>query len=219
MKLSHNHYGDFTMGQMLDERMIQDLAPVAPLLDRLIESANTETTPKLVAQAFPGLRRPSHLRRVGGMARWAEVADGLVAADHAGELPAGYSLGTDEADHNRGQYAFRYPGGVFTLRRSPHDDEQHEGVFLQQQFQEIVDLLDEQGAPDADDAVRVWIKIRPEGNTTFTARDRYGHETTVTLHEILAAASTPPAIHPVTDVLPRTLVRSNRQQDTGSASS
>lgn len=206
------------MGSTLEERMLDQLSPLAPLLARLIEGANGETTPNLVAQAFPGLRRPAHLRRVGGVARWAEVADGLVETAGAGELPDGYLLMTTEADHNRGRYAFSYPGGVFTLRNAPHDDEKHEGAYLQEQFEEIVEMLDQQGAPGAHETVRVWIRVRPTAHTTFTARDRHGHETTVTLQDLLNHGATPLVAMPAAPVAPRTTVRSTRQQDSGSAS-
>lgn len=150
-------------GERLDHRLISQLAPLAPLLDRLIDAATTEATEQRAADAFPGLRRPAHLRRLSGLARWGEVADGLVASSAAGALPDGFSVVTSEAQHNRGQYIVRFPGGVLTFRRSPHDDAKEEGVFLQQQFDEIVELLDEQGAPSATELVRVWVSIEAGG--------------------------------------------------------
>ena len=70
-------------------------------------------------------------------------------------------MATTEAQHNAGRYAFTFPGGVFTVRREPHDDEKDEGLFMQESFKEVTDLLDQQGAPDAKDGMRVWIKIAP----------------------------------------------------------
>jgi hypothetical protein len=203
----------------LADRMIEQLSPLGPLLERLIDHAMAETEMPKAAKAFPALRRDAHLRRVVGLVRWAEVADGLVAAEVAGELPNGYSVVTTEADHNRGQYSFRFPGGLFTLRRHPHDDAQNEGMFLQQQFAEIVRMMDTQGAPGADETVRVWIKLRPEGDTTFTARDRYGHETHVTLADLLAAnVAMPSTVRLVGPAPSRTAVRSNRASDSDSLS-
>ncbi len=203
--------------QTLEDRLIEQFAPLAPLLERLVDSAVAETDVTVAAKAFPTLHRVAHMRRVAGMARWAIIADGLVAAELVGELPDGYSVRSTDSDHNRGQYTFRFPGGLFTLRRAPHDDEKPEGVVMQQQFEQIVRLMDEQGAPGAEEAVRVWIRPRPDGKTTFTARDRHRHETSVTLADLLSAITPPAGAHPGAPVTPRTVVRSKVTQDTDTA--
>lgn len=65
----------------LEDRLIEQLAPIGQLLAELIDAAHSECTVQHVATAFPELRRHAHLSRLSGIAAWAHLADGLVEAD------------------------------------------------------------------------------------------------------------------------------------------
>lgn len=194
----------------LQDRLIEQMAPIGPLLSELVDEALANSTIQHVSAAFPLLRRLAHLSRLSGTAGWALVADGLVDVAGRDQLPEGFGVLTTDAEHNAGRYSFRFPGGVFTFRRLPHDDEKEEGLFLQQSFKELIDLLDAQGAPEADEVVRVWIQVAPGGRTRLTARDRHNHEVVVTLADLVSAWALPTASHPSSGAAPRTRVRSTR---------
>ena len=72
--------------------------------------------------------------------------------------------------------------------------------------------MDEQGSPSAETAVRVWIRIAPEGKTKLIARDRHNHKILITLSDLLAI-STP---HPASDTR-KTQVRSTLKPEQDSA--
>jgi len=185
------------------------------VLNTLIDAAYDEATAQHTANAFPHLRRPSHLKRVSGTIRWALVAHGFVSASEDGRLPAGFSVQSTEPQHNAGRYAFAFPGGVFSVRREPHVDDHEEGRFLQSSFEQVTKLMDAQGSPSAQTAVRVWISIAPEGKTKLTARDCRGHETVITLAELLEATTAPLTAHAAPQPI-RTQVRSIRTRENAS---
>jgi len=193
---------------ILEDRLIEQLAPIGELLAELIDAAHSECTVQHVATAFPELRRPAHLSRLSGIAAWAHLADGLVEADRQERFPAGFSVATTDAQHNAGRYVFRFPGGVFTVRRAPHDDEKDEGLFMQESFKEVTELLDKLGATDEKEGVRVWIKMAPGGATTLTAQDRHGYQVKISLTNLLDAGLAPATPHPASSVA-KTQVRSS----------
>ena len=183
------------MSLTLRDRLIEQLAPIGPLLDELVVAAYANGGPRPTTAAYPGLRRAAHLKRVSGIVVWAHVADGLVDAASDGRFPDGFAVLTTDKQHNSGRYLFRFPGGVLTIRRTPHDDEKSEGQFMQETFREMIEELDKAALPDENDASRVWIRIAPTGATTFVAQDRHGHQVKVPLADLLqnAAATVQPA--------------------------
>jgi hypothetical protein len=102
--------------------------PIMPLLNDVIDEARAATAYEVTCAAHPEVTRAAHLRRFAGSKRWVMVADGLVA--RAAEMPAGFHVHSTEEDHNAGKYVFGFPGGVFTIRRDPHQAE-NEGQYLQ----------------------------------------------------------------------------------------
>lgn len=200
----------------VEDRLIEQMAPIGELLQELIETAQAKSTVQHAAASYPQLRRDAHLSRVSGIVCWALVADGLVQAAEQGRFTTGFSVATTDAQHNAGRYAFTFPGGVFTVRREPHDDEKDEGLFMQESFKEVTDLLDQQGAPDAKDAMRVWIKIAPAGGTKLTALDRHDHRVKVYLTDLLTASAPPSTPYPGSTTQ-RTQVRSSRKPEQDSA--
>jgi hypothetical protein len=200
----------------LEDRLIEQLAPLGPLLTELVDAAHADSNVQHAATSYPKLRRDAHLNRVSGTVCWALVVDGLVDAFKQGRFPNGFSVNTTEPQHNAGRYAFAFPGGVFAVRREPHDDSKEQGRFLQQSFKQVTKLMDEQGAPGAETAVRVWIRIAPEGKTKLTARDRHDHKTVITLADLLEASAPPATPHPASDTH-RTRVRSTLKPEQDSA--
>jgi hypothetical protein len=108
--------------------------PLMPLLNDVIRAARAATAWEVTAAAHPEVTRPAHLRRFSGAKRWVMVADGLVA--RATELPDGFCVHSTEEDHNAGKYVFGLPGGVFTIRREPHQAE-NEGQYLQLSLERV----------------------------------------------------------------------------------
>ena len=102
--------------------------PVMPLLNDVISRARAATAYDVTCEAHPEVSRAAHLRRFAGSKRWVMVADELVR--RAAELPDGFHVQSTEEDHNAGKYVFSFPGGVFTVRREPHQAE-NEGQYLQ----------------------------------------------------------------------------------------
>ena len=200
----------------LEERLIEEMAPICQLLKELIDAAQAGSTLQHTANSYPQLRRDAHLSRVSGTVCWALVVDGLVDAAEHGQLPIGFSVATTYPQHNAGRYAFAFPGGVFAVRREPHDDEKEQGLFLKESFKQVKELMDKQGAPAAEAAMRVWIRIEPEGRTRLVARDRHNHKIVIYLTDLLTAVAPPSSPHPGFSVR-RTQVRAIRQPDQDSA--
>jgi hypothetical protein len=117
------------------EAIIAVFKPVVPLLDEVIADAQSKSTPELMRTALPTVRRESHVRRLVGTVRWMIMADGLVAC--AERMPPGFGVLSTEAQHNGGQYVFLCPGGVFTVKKQPHDG--NEGVYLQEQLNLVLE--------------------------------------------------------------------------------
>ena len=200
----------------LENRLIEQLAPIGPLLTELVDAVHADSTVRHAATSYPNLRRDAHLSRVSGTVCWALVVDGLVDAAKQGRFPDGFSVSTTEPQHNAGRYAFAFPGGVFAVRREPHDDSKEQGRFLQQSFKQVTKLMDEQGSPSAETAVRVWIRIAPEGKTKLTARDRHNHKIVITLSDLLAISTPQATRHPASDTR-KTQVRSTLKPEQDSA--
>jgi hypothetical protein len=178
----------------LQERLIEQLTPIAELMDEIIDTAYDTCSLRSIGDTWPRLRRDAHRARIRGIVVWAQVVDGLVDAAADGRFPEGFAVLTSDKQHNSGRYLFRFPGGVLTIRRAPHDDGKDEGQFMQETFREMIEELDKAALPDDSDAARVWIRIAPQGDTAFLAQDRYGHQVTVPLADLLqhAAATVQP---------------------------
>jgi hypothetical protein len=178
----------------LHQRLTAQLTPISGLMDEIIDTAHDQCSIKSIGKTWPGLRRDAHRARICGIVVWAHVADGLVEAAAEDRFPDGFAVLTTDKQHNSGRYLFRFPGGVLTIRRTPHDDEKSEGQFMQETFREMIEELDKAALPDKTDAARVWIRIAPKGATTFVAQDRHGHQVKVPLADLLqnAAASVQP---------------------------
>lgn len=110
------------------DQIIEAFRPLATLLRDVITDARDLCDLDVAATAYPGLRRPSCLRRLSGYARWMHIAEGIV--ERRDELPAGFAVESTDEQHNGGRYRFRFPGGVFTVKRTPHRGPD-EGRYLQ----------------------------------------------------------------------------------------
>ena len=142
------------------EEVIAQFRPVAALLREVVAEARAAATIELVQAAHPALRRPAHQRRIGGCLRWMLVAEGLVARRTT--LPAGFAVQSTEEQHNGGQYVFRFPGGVFTIRHQPHQGPD-QGMYLQ----ESLDLMAEADLADhidGDADLKVFLDVPTAGD-------------------------------------------------------
>lgn len=195
----------------LAERLTAQLTPIAELMDDLIASAYEEYSMKALGEKLPDVEREAHRARVSGLLVWQHVADGLVAAAAADGFPEDFFVLTSDKQHNSGRYLFRFPGGLLTIRRTPHDDAKEEGQFMQESFVEMTDELDKAALPDEREAARVWLMVAPAGASTFAAEDRHGHQVKVPLADLLnavTATAAGPTTRPGT-----TQVRSRLQAD------
>jgi len=199
----------------LQERLTAQLTPIAELMDEVIETAYDECSVKSVGETWPRLRRDAHRARICGIVVWAHVADGLVDAAAHGRFPDEFVVLTTDRQHNSGRYLFRFPGGVLTIRRTPHDDDKSEGQFMQETFREMIEELDKAALPNETDASRVWIRIAHTGATTFVAQDRHGHQVKVPLADLLQNATAIVQSAPA-GPLPATRVRSRLTSDQNS---
>lgn len=94
----------------------ESLAAVVPLLQPLIDHARAQTTLEKIRAQNPEISREAHLHRIRGNKRWMMLADSIVGLN----LPEGFAVTTSEAQHNQGQYALSFPGGIWTIKRQPH---------------------------------------------------------------------------------------------------
>ena len=152
----------------LAERLTVQLAP-PPDLERghrrRLRRVLGQGVDRRVAQRW----RHAHRARVSGLLVWQHVADALVAAAAIGRLPEGWAVLTSDKQHNSGRYLVRFPGGLLTIRRAPHD-EKGEGQFMQESFTEMTEELDKLAVPDEQEAARVWLKIAPNGGSLSPPR-------------------------------------------------
>jgi len=95
------------------------------------------------------------------------LADGLVRRESS--YPEGFSLESTEADHNQGKYAFRFPMGICTVKREPHNEEEGQGKYIQEAIAGVLEQA--QLSPDIDvfAGVKAYISVPPEGAVRFIA--------------------------------------------------
>jgi hypothetical protein len=117
--------------------VIAAFEPLYGVLQTIIADARQKTTLERFANLHPEIEREASLKRLAGQARWMLIAEGLAA-----RIPSieGFSVRTSDAQHNSGQYVFAFPGGIFTVRREPHDDtDPDDGRYIQQVLTEILE--------------------------------------------------------------------------------
>jgi hypothetical protein len=138
-----------------NDEIVDQFQPVGDLLWEVIDDARELTSVEIAAAAYPRLRRSAHLRRISGSTRWMHVAEGIV--ERRGDLPDGFSVESTEEQHNQGIYIFRFPGGVFTVKRTPHKGPD-EGAYLQEQIEGFEEVALEAGI-DADADLIVFLSV------------------------------------------------------------
>jgi hypothetical protein len=176
-------------------------SPVASFLMQAAEDAQRIASFQAVAAANPLVHRDSHIRRIAGALRWMLTAEALVGSSSA--MPDGFGVVSTDADHNGGRYAFRWPGGVFTIKRTPHEDD--EGLYLQERLDLVAAGLKEASGHDPTD-VTVYLSVPPNRcPKLIVAHSSLTEPFTIVLDELLED-------EPITlpDVRPRTQVSSTR---------
>lgn len=185
-------------------------APIVPVIEEAVEDARVASSSKAIADANPEVKRVAHRRRLAGQKRWMVLADGMV--ERAPRFPKGFVLESTDLDHNQGKYAFRFPLGVCTIKREPHEEEK--GKYLQERIDGLHEQL--QLAPDVDEfvGIKAYVSVPPEGAVRLIAtHPKLADPVVVLLDEIERDAS--PAIAPAQSSasMPRPAVSSAREAD------
>jgi hypothetical protein len=145
------------------DEVITAFAPVVPLLRGIIVRGRNDASADVVAAAHPRLRsigRVGHIRRIAGTLRWLYIAEDLVLELAVG--PTGFSVLSSDADHSQGRFVFRFPGGVFTVRRQPHTDKD-ENVYIQECLREVLEQAALADGVDGSADLTIYIGIGAEG--------------------------------------------------------
>lgn len=140
-------------------------APLVPFVEDAVEKARVASSHDVIANANPQVTRVAHLRRLSGTKRWMVLADDLVA--QAPGMPEGFGMESTDADHNQGKYAIRFPLGVCTIRREPHDEE--EGKYLQERLEGVLEQAQLAPGIDAFAGIKAYISVPPEGAVRLIA--------------------------------------------------
>jgi hypothetical protein len=139
------------------EEIINAFRPLRETLETEIAAARALATLKAIAAKHPDVTRESHLQRIAGQVRWMLLADALVA--RVG-LVDGFSVLSTDAQHNQGQYVFAFPGGIFTVKREPHDDsDPDDGRYLVMTLEGVLEQAGLAGNIDPADPIRVYLSV------------------------------------------------------------
>jgi hypothetical protein len=187
--------------------VIESFRPIAYVLDEIVAAAQEGSSEDLVRAAHPPLARHAHRRRLMGALRWMLASDTLVSRISDG--PIGFGCLTTEADHNQGRYAFSFPGrpgGVFMIRRTPH--EPGEGEYVQERLEGVLE-----SAPLAEQfkhsPLKVYLSIPANGGARLIAEHPAWPErqyiALVELHRVASLVTVPSP-----GTAPRPAIRSTR---------
>ena len=188
------------------EEMITAFRPLHAVLESEIAEARKVTTLKVIAARHPEITRQAHLQRIAGGNRWMLIADGLVRS--VGPID-GFSVLSDNAQHNQGQYVFGFPGGVFTVKREPHDKtDPADGRYIAMTLEGILDQAELAPGLDPADPITVYLSV-----TDRSARLKVTHSTlsdpmTIPLADLAEPAE--PIAAPAQQDRPRARARSTR---------
>jgi hypothetical protein len=175
--------------------------PISSFLMQAAEDAQRIASFRAVATANPSVNRESHIHRVAGTLRWMLTAEGLVG--FSGAMPGGYGVWSTDADHNGGRYVFRWPGGVFTIKRTPHEED--EGFYLQERLDLVAAGLKEASGGSPTD-VTVYLSVPPQRcPKLIVTHSTLSEPFTIALDELLEEE---PVALP--NARPRSKVRSSR---------
>ncbi|HEV7774267.1 MAG TPA: hypothetical protein VGO48_13380 [Conexibacter sp.] len=184
--------------------IVEIFAPARKVIQGSIDHARANTTLERYARLHPEIGREAGLQRLAGQGRWIMLADGLVATI---ETVDGFSVQSTEAQHNQGRYLFGCPGGLFTVKREPHDEnDPDDGRYVQEALHEL--LAEAELAPeiDAEAPIVGYLAV-----TSTSAMLKIRHPTLpeimkIPVHDLIPAAMPAPS-HPER---PRTRARSTR---------
>lgn len=165
------------------EEMVQTFAPARAVIQVVIDRARAATTLERYRELHPEITRDAGLSRLAGQGRWLMLTEGLVV--DIGSVP-GFGVQSTDAQHNQGQYLFRCPGGLMTVKREPHDDENpDDGRYIQETLIEILEQAELAPDIDPDAPLVVYLAV-----TATTAMLKIRH---ATLPEIMKI--------PITDLI------------------
>lgn len=139
------------------DEIVVAFLPAADVLEAAVSHGRGVSTLERMAAANPEVTREAGLMRLGGAKRWLVIADRLVV-----EMPKlpGFGVLTSETQHNQGQYVFQFPGGVFTVKRDPHDaTDPEDGKYLQEALEGVLENAELAPHIDAEAAVKVYLAV------------------------------------------------------------
>jgi hypothetical protein len=158
------------------------------MLHDIVALAQAGASEDKVRDAHPRIVRLAHRRRLMGAMRWMIASDELVV--RIADAPSGFGCLTTEADHSQGRYAFSFPGhpgGVFMVKRVPH--EVGEGDYVQQRLAGVLET-----APLADQfknsPLKIYVSIPDRGAARLIAEHpAWPERISIMLSELRPSAS------------------------------
>lgn len=167
-------------------------APLLPFIEEAVEEARVASSHDVIAKANPEVTRVAHLRRLSGTKRWMVLADGLVV--RGPQMPEGFGIESTDLDHNQGKYAIRFPLGICTIRREPHEDD--EGKYLQERIDGVLEQAQLAPGIDAFAGIKAYISVPPEGMVKLIATHPAFPEPMVILLDEIDAGGAVAAVRP-----------------------
>ncbi len=139
------------------EEVIEAFRPLRPVLEAAVLWAREHTTLERYAQLHPEHKREAGLKRLAGQARWMLLADRLVV-DIVGV--EGFVVRTNSEQHNQGQYLFKCPGGLWTVKQEPHDaTDPDDGKYVQEELEGIRKQAKLAAGINGDDPLMIYFSV------------------------------------------------------------
>ncbi len=137
--------------------VIEKFRPAVALLEEIVAHARGMTTTKRIAETHPEIEFEAGRKRLAGQLRWWLLAEEL--AKRIETIPDFTVLST-EAQINGAQFIFGFPGGVFTVKRDPHDEsDPDDGRYLQEAFEGLLASVELADGIDAEEPIKVYLAV------------------------------------------------------------
>jgi len=152
------------------DEVIEKFRPARNVLEEAVVHARKMTTVKRIAEAHPEIELDAGRKRIAGQLRWWLLAEAL--AKQIGTI-SGFTVLSTEGQINGGQFVFGFPGGVFTVKRDPHDEsDPDDGRYLQEAFDGLRERIELADGIDAEAPIKVYLAV-----TSTDARLKVCHPT------------------------------------------
>lgn len=139
------------------DEVIEKFRPALRVFEEAVVHARKMTTMKRIADLHPEIEFEAGRKRMAGQLRWWLLAEALNR--RIATIP-GFSVLSTEAQINGGQFVFGCPGGVFTVKRDPHDEsDPDDGRYLQEAFDGLREGLELADGIDAEAPIKVYLAV------------------------------------------------------------